>query len=86
MNPPRKNEMSRHWELDDKTVFLNHGSYGATPTIVLDEQKRWQRLLEKDPVRFYEEIAPDALRKSREAIANLVNCDPEDLVSKKGMK
>jgi isopenicillin-N epimerase len=79
MNPPRKNEMSRHWELDDKTVFLNHGSYGATPTIVLDEQKRWQRLLEKDPVRFYEEIAPDALRKSREAIANLVNCDPEDL-------
>jgi isopenicillin-N epimerase len=79
MNPPRKNEMSRHWELDDETVFLNHGSYGATPTIVLDEQKRWQRLLEKDPVRFYEEIAPDALRKSREAIANLVNCDPEDL-------
>jgi isopenicillin-N epimerase len=79
MNPPRKNEMSRHWGLDDKTVFLNHGSYGATPTIVLDEQKRWQRILEKDPVRFYEEIAPDALRKSREAIANLVNCDPEDL-------
>ena len=76
---PKKSEMSKHWRLDEKTVFLNHGSYGATPTIVLNEQKRWQLLLEKDPVKFFEHIAPKALIESRKAIANLVNCDYEDL-------
>ncbi|MBL6883151.1 MAG: aminotransferase class V-fold PLP-dependent enzyme [Candidatus Thalassarchaeum sp.] len=71
--------MSKHWRLNEKIVFLNHGSYGATPTIVLNEQKRWQLLLEKDPVKFFEDIAPKALIESRKAIANLVNCDYEDL-------
>ena len=79
MIQPKKSEMSKHWRLNEKTVFLNHGSYGATPTIVLNEQKRWQLLLEKDPVKFFEDIAPKALIESRKAIANLVNCDYEDL-------
>ena len=79
MIQPKKKEISKHWRLDEKTVFLNHGSYGATPTIVLNEQKRWQLLLEKDPVKFFEDIAPKALIESRKAIANLVNCDYEDL-------
>ena len=79
MIQPKKSEMSKHWRLNEKIVFLNHGSYGATPTIVLNEQKRWQLLLEKDPVKFFEDIAPKALIESRKAIANLVNCDYEDL-------
>lgn len=79
MIQPKRSEMSKHWRLNEKTVFLNHGSYGATPTIVLNEQKRWQLLLEKDPVKFFEDIAPKALIESRKAIANLVNCDYEDL-------
>tara|TARA_B110000003_G_scaffold210581_1_gene209540 strand:- start:27 stop:1223 length:1197 start_codon:yes stop_codon:yes gene_type:complete len=76
---PKKSEISKYWKLDEKTIFLNHGSYGATPTIVLDEQKRWQLLLEKDPVKFFEDIAPKALIESRKAIASLVNCDHDDL-------
>jgi isopenicillin-N epimerase len=79
MNRPEKSSMRKHWGLDDKTIFLNHGSYGATPTIVMDEQKRWQHLMEKDPVKFYEEIAPEALLQSRKAIAKLVNCHHDDL-------
>jgi isopenicillin-N epimerase len=79
MNRPGKSEMSKYWGLDEQIIFLNHGSYGATPTIVMDEQKRWQLLLEKDPVKFFEDIAPNALIESRKAIANLVNCDYDDL-------
>ena len=79
MIQPKRSEISKHWKLDENTIFLNHGSYGATPTIVLNEQKRWQLLLEKDPVKFFEDIAPKALIESRKAIANLVNCDYEDL-------
>ena len=65
--------------LDDEVTYLNHGSFGATLTIVLQEQRKWQDLIEKDPVRFFEEIAPDALLKSRKAIAKLVNCHYDDL-------
>ena len=79
MNRPQKNPMSEFWGLDASTIFLNHGSYGATPTIVLEEQKRWQQLVEKDPVKFYEEIAPKALLESRKAIAKFVKCDYDDL-------
>ena len=79
MNIPQKNPMSEFWGLDASTIFLNHGSYGATPTIVLEEQKRWQQFVEKDPVKFYEEIAPKALLETRKAIAKFVKCDYDDL-------
>ena len=47
MNRPKKNPVSEFWGLDEETIFLNHGSYGATPKIVLEEQKRWQKLVER---------------------------------------
>ena len=47
MNRPEKNPISEFWGLNAETIFLNHGSYGATPKIVLAEQKRWQQLVEK---------------------------------------
>lgn len=79
MNRPKKNPVSKFWGLDEETIFLNHGSYGATPKIVLEEQKRWQKLVERDPVKFYEEIAPEALLEARKAIAKFVKCDYDDL-------
>lgn len=79
MKKPEKSSMNKFWGLDEETIFLNHGSYGATPKIVLDEQNRWMKIIEKDPVRFFEEIAPEALLKSRMAIANFVKCDHDDL-------
>ncbi len=79
MKLPRRSDLSKHWILDNNTIFLNHGSFGATPKKVLEEQKRWQNMVEKDPVKFYEEIAPEALRKSRKAISEVVNCNLDDL-------
>ena len=48
---PRKGELSEHWGLDDETVFLNHGSFGAAPVAVLEEQDRIRKLMERDPVK-----------------------------------
>ena len=79
MNRPKKNPVSEFWGLDEEAIILNHGSYGATPKIVLEEQKRWQKLVERDPVKFYEEIAPEALLEARKAIAKFVKCDYDDL-------
>jgi len=79
MKKPEKSTLSKFWDLDEKTIFLNHGSYGATPRIVLDEQKKWKSILEKDPVNFYDNIAPVALQNARISIANFVKCNQEDL-------
>ena len=52
MSLPRRSDLAHHWPLDPETVFLNHGSFGATPIGVLEEQGRIRSSLESDPVRF----------------------------------
>jgi isopenicillin-N epimerase len=79
MQAPERSEYSGHWSLDESCVFLNHGSFGATPTVIQEEQRRWQTIMENEPVRFFEKIAPSALETAREAIADFVNCDADDL-------
>ena len=54
MTRPRRGDLARHWILDPETCFLNHGSFGATPVSVLEEQVRLRNLIESDPVRFFE--------------------------------
>ncbi len=54
MSRPRKGELAHHWTLDPETCFLNHGSFGATPTVVLEEQSGLRAQIEREPVRFIE--------------------------------
>ena len=44
--------LTRYWGLDRALTFLNHGSFGACPSAVLEEQSRLRARLERDPVRF----------------------------------
>ncbi len=41
--------------------------------------KKWQKLIEKDPVKFFDDIAPNALLESRKAIASFVGCHHDDI-------
>jgi hypothetical protein len=43
------------------------------------EQRKWQDVLEADPIRFFQHIAPAAMKASREALAVLCHCDADDL-------
>ena len=70
---------AKHWSLEPSRLFLNHGSFGACPNFVIEEQRKWQDLMEREPVRFFEELMPDLLLKSREALGTFLNCSPEDL-------
>ena len=48
------NEFSHRWLLDSDVVFLNHGSFGATPRVVLDQQTRIRLQIEREPLIFFD--------------------------------
>ncbi len=69
-----------HFQLDPNIVFLNHGSFGATPRPVFAAYHAWQRRLELQPVRFFQhELLPN-LHDARAALAGYLHADPLDLV------
>ena len=79
MQRPARSVPSRLWGLEEDRVFLNHGSFGATPTAVREEQRKWQDLMENEPVRFFEDLMPGILQTTREKLASFLSCDADDL-------
>lgn len=61
-------------------VFLNHGSFGATPIPVFERYQYWQRELERQPVEFLGRRARDLLSQSRSALADYLHTQPANLV------
>lgn len=76
---PAPSPFAAHWDLDPEVVFLNHGSFGACPRVVLERQRELQRELEREPVRFLHRELEARLDEARAPLAALVRCDPDDL-------
>jgi isopenicillin-N epimerase len=53
------------WPLEPTVAHLNHGSFGAVPTPVLEEQQSWRDRMESNPVRFFVREMPTALAAAR---------------------
>lgn len=66
--------------LDPDVVFLNHGSFGATPRPVFHVYQAWQRRLETQPVQFIIEELPHHLAAARSALGQYINAAGDDLV------
>ena len=80
-----------HWWLDPAITYLNHGTVGATPRVVLDAQHAWQRRIEAQPAAFlFRElmrVTPDEpgaprplLRQAADAVGDFVGARGDDLV------
>ena len=74
-----RSALARHWRLDPDVTFLNHGSYGACPALVLELQSELRARLESEPVRFMQRELPALLTDARRALATFVNADAEGL-------
>jgi len=59
----------RLFQLEDGSIYLNHGSYGATPKAVTAAQRRWQDRLEAEPSRFMDREFRPGLRVAAERLA-----------------
>ena len=80
-----------HWWLDPATTYLNHGTVGATPRVVLEAQHAWQRRIEAQPASFlFRELislAPDAsgrprplLRQAADTVGEFMGARGDDIV------
>src|SRR3990172_2764961 len=80
VNDIRMFNLKQYFLLDPSVVFLNHGSFGATPKPVFKEYQRWQRELENQPVEFLGRRQTDLMRFSREALGKYLGTSAENLV------
>src|ERR1700692_4930146 len=68
------------WCLDPSVTYLNHGSFGACPSAVLEAQASLRMEMEREPVDFLGTVLPSRLDGAREALAVFLGAAPEDLV------
>lgn len=66
--------------LEPGVIFLNHGSFGATPRPVFEIYQEWQRRLEAQPVRFLGRELNALLAQARAELGKYVGAHPDDLV------
>ncbi len=77
---PRPSEFMRHWTIDPEVVYLNHGSFGACPKVVLDVQSELRALMERELVRFFVESFDDLMYEARDEVAKFLRVRGEDMV------
>jgi isopenicillin-N epimerase len=75
---PLSTNLKTDWLLRPDITFLNHGSFGATPRAVFDEQNRWRQRLESEPVELLGRRCLELLHESKTAIGNFLNIPPHD--------
>jgi len=69
------------WVLEDGVLHLNHGSFGATPTSVMEAQQRLRSRMEANPTKYF--LGGDYQREldsARRAVAGFVGGEEAGLV------
>jgi len=74
------NNLRKYFLLDPSVIFLNHGSFGATPKPVFREYQHWQRELEKQPVEFLGRRITKLLADARAELGNYLGTHGDNLV------
>jgi len=72
--------VNREFLLESGVAFLNHGSFGAAPSAVLEAAERWRQRMEANPDLFLREILPGELREAAAELARFVRARPDDVV------
>jgi isopenicillin-N epimerase len=70
----------REFQLEPGIAFLNHGSFGAAPRLVLEAAERWRQRMEANPDMFFREILPDRLRDAAAELARFIRARRDDVV------
>lgn len=71
--------LREQFPLDPSISFLNHGSFGSPPRVVIAAQDRWRAAIEARPVELLGRRVRDLLRPSKEALAAILDCAADEI-------
>ncbi|OGO20888.1 MAG: aminotransferase class V [Chloroflexi bacterium RBG_16_48_8] len=74
------NSLANEFLLDPEIIYLNHGSFGATPRSVFEYYQDLQRELERQPVTFLSREFQARMTFAREALAKYLCTESKDIV------
>jgi isopenicillin-N epimerase len=72
-------DLRSQWTLDPEVAFLNHGSFGACPRVVLEHQAALRAEIEREPVRFLSREIERRLDAVRAELGPFLGAAGEDL-------
>lgn len=75
-----QSSMKEMFLLDPDVIFLNHGSFGATPRPVFESYQRWQLEMEKQPVEFLGRRSDGLLDDARSILSDYLGTKRDNLV------
>lgn len=76
---PAASPWKSHWGLSEEVVFLNHGSFGACPRVVMEAQSRLREEMEAGPVQFLARRYDGRLDEARKVLAQFLGADAGNL-------
>jgi isopenicillin-N epimerase len=74
-----RDDFAKDWAFEPGIRFLNHGSFGACPRVVLERQSELRAQLEAQPVEFFVRRLEGLLDEARAELARFLGADPEGL-------
>ncbi len=74
------NHLHSQFLLNPNITYLNFGSFGACPKPIFEDYQKWQLKIETEPVQFMTVNGPRHLKAAREALAQYIHCDSNDVV------
>lgn len=74
------NEWRSAWSLQEGVTYLNHGSFGPAPNVVIAARQRWFAELERQPMDFLVRRLEPLLDDAAAVLARFVGCGQDDLV------
>lgn len=66
--------------LNPEITYLNFGSFGSCPKPIFEDYQKWQTELEYEPAQFITVNGLKYLKESREALAEYIACEADDVV------
>ena len=65
--------------LNKNLIYLNHGSFGATPRIILDKFFKLTLRMENNLMKFFIDDYPNLIKQARESISKILNSPTNNL-------
>jgi isopenicillin-N epimerase len=75
---PLAPDLRAQWMLHPEVTFLNHGSFGAVPRAIFDEQDRLRRALEAEPIELLGRRHPDMIEAAKAPLAEFLRARAAD--------